>query len=105
MCSRCWSVDRSCCSSTRASFATRVIRNRWRPMLRLPMLPLAKAEVMSQRYQQSESLLERALRTIPLGTQTFSKSRTQYPFGASPYFVRKGRGSHVWDVDGHEYID
>ena len=60
---------------------------------------------MSQRYQQSEALLERALKTIPLGTQTFSKSRTQYPHGASPYFVRKGRGSRVWDVDGNEYID
>ncbi|MGO4153382.1 aminotransferase class III-fold pyridoxal phosphate-dependent enzyme [Cupriavidus sp. YAF13] len=60
---------------------------------------------MSQRYQQSEALLERALRTIPLGSQTFSKSRTQYPFGVSPYFIERGRGSHVWDVDGNEYLD
>ena len=60
---------------------------------------------MSQRYQQSEALLERALRTIPLGSQTFSKSRTQYPFGVSPYFIERGRGSHVWDVDGNEYVD
>lgn len=42
---------------------------------------------MSSRYQQSESMLERALKTVPLGSQTFSKSRTQYPFGVSPYFI------------------
>ncbi|BDD92216.1 glutamate-1-semialdehyde 2,1-aminomutase [Pandoraea sp. NE5] len=60
---------------------------------------------MSQRYQQSETLLERALNTIPLGSQTFSKSRTQYPFGVSPYFIERGQGSHLWDVDGNEYVD
>ncbi|MCR4321634.1 MAG: aminotransferase class III-fold pyridoxal phosphate-dependent enzyme [Candidatus Brocadiaceae bacterium] len=60
---------------------------------------------MSKRYQQSEKLLERALKTIPLGSQTFSKSKTQYPWGVSPYFIARGEGSHVWDVDGNEYID
>jgi glutamate-1-semialdehyde 2,1-aminomutase len=60
---------------------------------------------MSERYHKSELLLERALRSIPLGTQTFSKSRTQYPYGVSPYFIKKGKGSHVWDVDDNEYID
>lgn len=60
---------------------------------------------MSERYRCSEEMLERALKTIPLGTQTFSKSRTQYPLGASPYFIRKGLGSRVWDVDGNEYVD
>lgn len=59
----------------------------------------------SSRYARSEDLLKRALKTIPLGAQTFSKSRTQYPFGVSPYFITKGRGSHVWDVDGNEYVD
>lgn len=59
----------------------------------------------SHRYARSEDLLERAQRTIPLGSQTFSKSRTQYPFGVSPYFIQRGQGSHVWDVDGNEYVD
>jgi glutamate-1-semialdehyde 2,1-aminomutase len=57
------------------------------------------------RYTKSEQLLERALKTIPLGSQTFSKSTTQYPHGVSPYFIQKGNGSKVWDVDGNEYID
>jgi len=45
------------------------------------------------------------LKVIPNGTQTFSKSRTQYPLGTSPFFIERGNGSHVWDVDGNEYID
>jgi glutamate-1-semialdehyde 2,1-aminomutase len=60
---------------------------------------------MSVRYHNSEKMLERALITIPLGSQTFSKSKTQYPFGVSPYFISRAQGSHVWDVDGNEYID
>jgi glutamate-1-semialdehyde 2,1-aminomutase len=57
------------------------------------------------RYYHSEELLNRALKVIPLGSQTFSKSKTQYPHGVSPYFIDRGLGSHVWDVDGNEYID
>ncbi|OGL47550.1 MAG: aminotransferase class III [Candidatus Schekmanbacteria bacterium RBG_16_38_10] len=60
---------------------------------------------MSDRYRYSEEMLERAIKSIPLGSQTFSKSKTQYPWGVSPYFITRGLGSHVWDVDGNEYID
>lgn len=60
---------------------------------------------MSSRYQHSEALLARALQTIPLGTQTYSKSKTHYPWGVSPYFIQRASGSRVWDVDGNEYID
>jgi glutamate-1-semialdehyde 2,1-aminomutase len=60
---------------------------------------------MSRRYARSEELLARAETTIPLGSQTFSKSRTQYPYGVSPYFVVRGQGSKVWDPDGNEYVD
>lgn len=60
---------------------------------------------MSDRYFHSEEMLKRALKTIPLGTQTFSKSKTQYPHGVSPYYVHKGLGGHIWDVDGNEYVD
>ncbi|MCL6557415.1 MAG: aminotransferase class III-fold pyridoxal phosphate-dependent enzyme [Firmicutes bacterium] len=60
---------------------------------------------MNSRYFLSEKMLARALKTIPLGTQTFSKSKTQYPYGVSPYFIQKAQGSRVWDVDGNEYID
>jgi glutamate-1-semialdehyde 2,1-aminomutase len=56
-------------------------------------------------FTRSEALLARALRTIPLGSQTFSKSKTQYPFGVSPYFIARAKGSRAWDVDGNEYVD
>jgi glutamate-1-semialdehyde 2,1-aminomutase len=61
--------------------------------------------IMSQRYARSEAYLNRAERVIPLGSQTFSKSRTQYPVGVSPYFATHARGCHLWDLDGNEYVD
>lgn len=60
---------------------------------------------MSERYKQSEALLERALKVIPLGSQTFSKSLAQYPHGVSPYFITRGQGCTVWDADGNQYVD
>ncbi|MBK9446916.1 MAG: aminotransferase class III-fold pyridoxal phosphate-dependent enzyme [Betaproteobacteria bacterium] len=60
---------------------------------------------MSTRYKESERLLDRALKTIPLGSQTFSKSKTALPFGVSPYFAERAEGSRFWDVDGNEFID
>lgn len=56
-------------------------------------------------FSLSEQHLARAEKTIPLGSQTFSKSRTQYPVGISPLYASKARGSSIWDVDGNEYID
>lgn len=56
-------------------------------------------------YKQSQALLQRAERRIPLGSQTFSKSRIQYPVGAAPMFLTHGNGGRVWDVDGNEYVD
>lgn len=56
-------------------------------------------------YTNSEKFLQQALKSIPLASQTFSKSITQYPEGAAPLFIDKGKGSKVWDIDGNEYID
>jgi glutamate-1-semialdehyde 2,1-aminomutase len=60
---------------------------------------------VKHRYQASEAYLQRAERVIPLGSQTFSKSRTQYPVGVSPLFIQRAKGSRAWDLDGNEYID
>jgi glutamate-1-semialdehyde 2,1-aminomutase len=56
-------------------------------------------------YKKSEQLLDRALNSIPLASQTFSKSLSHYPRGVSPFFIEKGEGAKVWDVDGNKYID
>lgn len=57
------------------------------------------------RYEFSERHLKRSEMTIPLGSQTFSKSRTQYPVGISPLYIDRAKGCHVWDIDGNKYID
>src|SRR5436190_4591350 len=57
------------------------------------------------RYARSNEMLKRAEKVIPLGSQTFSKSRIQYPQGQAPLFLTHGRGGRVWDVDGNEYVD
>jgi glutamate-1-semialdehyde 2,1-aminomutase len=56
-------------------------------------------------YKRSQELLAAALRIIPLGGQTFSKSYIQYPKAAAPLFAARGRGGRIWDVDGNEYVD
>lgn len=57
------------------------------------------------RYDDSRKLLERAERSIPLGSQTFSKSRELFPPGLAPQFARQGKGGILTDVDGNDYVD
>lgn len=52
-----------------------------------------------------------------ISTQLFEKAKNYFPggvnspvrafrsVGGTPVFIEKGKGSHVWDVDGNEYID
>jgi len=54
---------------------------------------------------RSEALLARARAVIPLATQTLSKSTSQWMQGVAPVYLERGVGSHVWDVDGNEWID
>lgn len=59
----------------------------------------------TQRYDKSNELFARALKTVPLASQTFSKSSHQWVEGAAPLFLQSGRGCRVTDVDGNSYID
>ena len=59
----------------------------------------------NSRYKNSSEFLMHAESLIPLGSQTFSKSRTQYPVGISPLFMHKAKGCYTWDIDGNKYID
>ena len=65
----------------------------------------SEAEPIVRSIAESNSLWDRAARVIPGGTQTLSKGPSQYVDGVSPKFLARGKGSHVWDVDGNEYID
>ncbi len=57
------------------------------------------------RYSNSEKQLAFAESVIPLGSQTFSKSRTQYPVGVSPLFAKRAKGASIQDIDGNWYVD
>jgi glutamate-1-semialdehyde 2,1-aminomutase len=48
-------------------------------------------------------LFERAQRVIPGGVN--SPVRAFRAVGGTPYFVDRAEGAHVWDVEGHRYID
>ena len=58
-----------------------------------------------ERYSKSTQRSFQVENLIPLGSQTFSKSRTQFPRGVAPLFVDRSKGCKTWDIDGNEYID
>ena len=60
---------------------------------------------MNKSYEKSNAWLKRAEHAIPLGSQTFSKSRMSFPQGAAPLFVDKAEGSQLFDIDGNQYTD
>lgn len=59
---------------------------------------------MSQRFVKSEQLFEEAQKIIPGGV-TSARHPSKFVPGEYPIFMNRGKGSHVWDVDGNEYID
>jgi glutamate-1-semialdehyde 2,1-aminomutase len=54
---------------------------------------------------RSDAWYARAVGLIPAATQTLAKGPGQYVRGVAPKYVQRGKGSHVWDVDGNEYVD
>ena len=55
-------------------------------------------------FSRSRALQLTAHRLIPGGAHTYSKGDDQYPEQA-PAFIVRGKGCHVWDVDGNEFIE
>ena len=72
----------------------------YRSIAEEPPLPAQELKL-----DRSRALAAEAAELIPSSTQTFSKGPTQFVRGVSPTFLERGAGSHVWDVDGNEYID
>ncbi len=54
-------------------------------------------------HTQSEALFRRAVQNIPGGVN--SPVRAFRSVGGQPVFMARGEGSHLFDVDGNEYID
>ena len=49
---------------------------------------------------KSEELFEKAKKLIPGGVNSPVRAFQPYPF-----FTKRAKGSHIFDVDGKEYID
>jgi glutamate-1-semialdehyde 2,1-aminomutase len=60
---------------------------------------------MNKSFAASNQLLCQAEQVIPLGSQTYSKSKVSFPYGVSPLFIERGKGATVWDPDGNQYTD
>ena len=54
--------------------------------------------------QRSRQLNDRLHDLIPGGAHTYAKGDDQFPEGLAPV-ISGGRGCHVWDVDGNDYIE
>ena len=53
---------------------------------------------------RSRQANERLHGMVPGGAHTYAKGDDQCPEGVTP-IISHGRGAHVWDVDGNEYIE
>jgi glutamate-1-semialdehyde 2,1-aminomutase len=59
--------------------------------------------VKIEKFKRSEQLFEEALRYLPGGVD--SPVRAFKAVGGTPLFIKRGRGSRVYDEDGNEFID
>lgn len=55
-------------------------------------------------FSKSRALQPRAHALIPGGAHTYAKGDDQYP-EQSPSLIARGKGCHVWDLDGNEFIE
>ena len=60
---------------------------------------------MKTKFTQSNKFIKLIEKNIPLGSQTFSKSKLFLPHKKTPLFLEKGSGCFVYDIDGNKYID
>jgi glutamate-1-semialdehyde 2,1-aminomutase len=56
------------------------------------------------KFNNSLKLQKRFSELIPGGAHTYAKGDDQFP-EFMPLYIEKGKGSHVWDVDGNEFIE
>lgn len=55
-------------------------------------------------YTKSRDFSSRIHDRVPGGAHTYSKGDDQFP-ALAPAAIHHGSGSHVWDVDGNEFLD
>ena len=55
-------------------------------------------------FTKSYQMFEEAKKYVPGGIYG-PRSPMFLTFGSYPCFLERGKGCHIWDVDGNEYID
>jgi glutamate-1-semialdehyde 2,1-aminomutase len=59
-----------------------------------------ESAALLERTRASGRLFDRAVHSMPLGVASSFQAGDPYPI-----YLREGKGSRVWDVDGNEYVD
>jgi glutamate-1-semialdehyde 2,1-aminomutase len=62
------------------------------------------ASARQNNFSKSRGLQSKAHQLIPGGSHTYAKGDDQFPEQA-PAFIARGKGCHVWDLDGNEFIE
>lgn len=55
-------------------------------------------------FEASDGYRNKIHSLIPGGAHTYSKGDDQFP-AFSPAAISHGKGSHIWDIDGNEFLD
>src|SRR5205823_3471664 len=55
---------------------------------------------LTDRTGASAAMHERAVKSLPAGVASNFQANDPYPV-----YLKRGHGSHVWDVDGNDYVD
>ncbi|MEM3540165.1 MAG: aspartate aminotransferase family protein [Thermoplasmata archaeon] len=65
---------------------------------------LERVQEMQKKFEtrRSEYLYEKSKRLIPTGASSLMRTSSWDPY---PIYIKGGKGSKIWDVDGNEYID
>ncbi len=55
-------------------------------------------------FEKSQAMRAQVHSVIPGGAHTYAKGDDQFP-ERSPGFIARGKGCHIWDLDGNEFIE
>ncbi len=66
--------------------------------------PILEVKEVAKKYdtKRSLNLFKKSKRLIPTGASSLMRTASWDPY---PIFMKKGKGTRIWDVDGNVYID
>lgn len=67
---------------------------------RIAAITAAESARLDARTQASAAVYARAEKALVGGVPSSYQRRAPYPI-----YLERGQGQHVWDVDGHQYLD